>query len=253
MTSTSRPVVKQAPVNTAQEAAAELIQTEAQNKRMENVARFARWALEVNNFLDVLEEVAKSMNMAAATLAQGSPYYKEIQRAAGIAASAKELQTYYNSLNILKGQMPVKGTPEWDGWSDLQQVQFNYLLIESHLHDALESVHESNKDIAKQISDLGDAVVEKVAALTTMPMTSLPYADAYLFADAGGKIRNSLIDAANAYTDAEKSIRLLDLQAQAAIKGLEIRLRELGVSGLVLDMSDEDVRSGSLNEFTMRH
>ena len=93
------------------------------------------------NALNVLNEASKAYSMAAATLAHGSPYWKEIQQAENAEKTATELDDYYASLNVLK-TMPSKerGDPEWNSPYDLYQLQLTFLLMEQHLYDALRSI-----------------------------------------------------------------------------------------------------------------
>ena len=239
------------PPATSRDLAVEVLQTETTNRRLASVARFGRYALEAYSFLGVLEQIAGALNLAAATLA-GGPLQKEKQQAIATVANATELAEYYESLDLRK-QIPSGGWAAWDGgWYALQQVQFNYYETESHMHDALESVDAALQNIGRQIQDLADAATEKTAALVLTPV-STPYADAYLFADAAGQLRSHLIDAANAYARAHRAIYFSQRMTQASIKFIEIRLRQLGVTGLVsLDIDTEDLRNAPLDKFSER-
>jgi hypothetical protein len=84
-----------------------------------------------------------------------------------------------------------------------------------------------------------------------LPITSLVYAEAYLFASAGGQI-NDRIDAAIAsYEDADKAIEMQQRFAQAAAKTLEMRLRALRASGRFSDIPEAELRGTPLSKFTM--
>jgi hypothetical protein len=243
------PTTRTTPSVSARNLASEIVQTENAIQRLESIARYARWSLEALNVVNVLGDVLKARAMAAATLVGRSPYYKEIQWADGIANSAKQLADYYAPLDVM-ANMPRKGSDEFDSWSQLQQIQFSYLTIESNMHDALESVNEARRNIADQLSDLNDALSEKVIHATFLPYISLPLADLYFYAEAGGQIRSSLIDAANYYGNAERAIRPLQSLVQGIIRAEELRLRELGVTGLAFsEMSNEEVRSARFYEF----
>ncbi|HTA85537.1 MAG TPA: DUF4157 domain-containing protein [Silvibacterium sp.] len=239
------------PAATSRDLAVEVLQTETTNRRMASAARFGRYALEAYSFLGVLEQIAGALNLAAATLA-GGPLQKEKQQAIATVATATELADYYESLDLRK-QIPSGGWAAWDGgWYALQQIQFSYYETESHLHNALESVDAALRNIGRQIRDLADAATEKTAALVLTPV-STPYADAYLFADAAGQLRSHLIDAANAYARAHHAIYFSQRMTQASIKYMEIRLRQLGVTGLVgLDIDTEDLRTAPLDKFSER-
>ncbi len=239
------------PPVTARDLDVEMRETETTNRRMASAATFARYALEAYNFLGVLEQIAAALNLATATLA-GGPLQKEKQQAVAAVASATELADYYESLDLRKN-IPPGGWAAWDGgWYALQQIQFNYYETESHMHDALESVDAALKNIGRQIQDLADAATKKTSALVLTPV-STPYADAYLFADAAGQLRSHLIDAANAYARAHRAIYFSERMAQASIKFIEIRLRQLGAGGLVnLDIDTDDLKTAPLDKFTER-
>jgi Domain of unknown function (DUF4157) len=238
------------PPVTARDFAREISQTETTNRRMASAAKFARYALEAENFLGVLEQIAGGLNLAAATLA-GGPLQKEKQQAIAALASATELANYYDNLDLRKN-IPPGGWAGWEGWADLQQIQFDYYEIESQMGLALESVDAALQNIGSQIGELADAVTEKTAALVLTPV-STPYADAYLFADAAGQLRSHLLDAAQAYGRARHGIYFSRQMVRASIKFMEIRLRQLGVSGLVsIDVDDDDLKKASLYRFTMR-
>jgi hypothetical protein len=64
-------------------------------------------------------------------------------------------------------------------------------------------------------------------------------------------MNKSLMAARDHYVSAQGWLENHGRMARAAIKGLELRLRELGRGG-VFDMSDDEVRSSSLDEFTYR-
>jgi hypothetical protein len=241
------------PVVSTSDLAAEIRQSESSNALMEDAAKFARWGLEAINFLAVLEQIAGSLNMAAATLAEGSPYAKEMKQARNMAAKAKEIADYYYALDF-RQYIPPNGWGAWDGgWYALQQAQFSFYEIESHLHDALEAVEACQANIKDQVSDLGDALAEKTTALLFTPI-STPYADVYLFADAARQIKVQLDEAAVSYKHAHLDIYRSQKFAQVHIKFMEMRLRELGAGGLVgLDIETEDLLHAPLDKFTMRN
>jgi hypothetical protein len=273
---------KSPPAVSAKALAAELAQSELQTRRMANAINAVRWFFGVWNAYNALADAAKAMKMGAATLAHGSPYWEEMQRARDIEANAAEFDQYYSSLNVLKNQMPSPGDPQWDSWSELMDIQFTYLNIERQLHGALESIKVARCQIdghcdvrslagaaeeagsgffeasivanrGGQIGELRDAMAGRVAAAVMMPVTSLHYADAMFFAEAGGKINANLLAARDHYLSVQQWLEHHGRMARAAIKGLELRLRELGVASQVFgDMSDKEVRSSSLDEFSFR-
>jgi hypothetical protein len=253
VTAEVKPPLPEKPVVSASDLAAEISETSTTNRQMEKAATFARWALEAYSFLGVLEQIAGSLNMAAATLAEGSPYAKEMRQARAMVAKAKEIADYYDSLDFRK-YIPPNGWGAWDGgWSRLQQIQFDFYETESHLRDALEAVEGCQKNLDEQASALGDAVADKASALVFTPV-STPYADAYLFADAAGQIRANLVEAAAHYKRAHREIYRSLKFAEVHIKFIEMRLRQLGVAGLVdLDIDTEDLLHAPLDKFTMRN
>ncbi|MEO6422899.1 MAG: DUF4157 domain-containing protein, partial [Candidatus Nitrotoga sp.] len=250
-TATSPGEGSRSPV-TSRDIAVEVVHSEASNRRMAAVAKAAKWALIYEISFGLLEQIATARNMAASTLANVTPYQKEIRQANAVAASAKDIADYYNSLDLRKN-IPATGWGAFDaGWYNLQQIQFNYYQTESHLHDALKSVLAAKKNIAEQISGLMDKLREKERALLLTPV-STPYADLAFYSDAARLIIKDLSDAADSYEDARKSIYLQKGMAQASIKFIEMRLRELGVSGLIfIDIADANLKVASLDNFTMR-
>jgi hypothetical protein len=82
---------------------------------------------------------------------------------------------------------------------------------------------------------------------------SLQFADAMTFADAGGRMNNSLMRSRGHYQIAHQALELQRGMARAAAKQLEIRLREIDSTGHVF----EDIPTGKLenyplNKFTFR-
>ncbi len=240
------------PSVSARDIAAELAETERTVRYLEAAASLVRATLAVEQFVGLLKEALRAYAMAAATLAEGSPYAKEVRHASAIADRAKELADYYASLDPLR-DMPRKGSEAYDSWDRLQQIQFTYLAVESKLHDTLESVKDAQRDLADQVNDLNDALTEKAIHATFLPYTSLAVADMYFYAEAGGKMRSSLIDADASYKKAQTLIGNIDSMTEGIIKIIELRLRELGVQGQVFaGMSDEEVRSTSYSKFNFR-
>jgi hypothetical protein len=236
---------------TARSAAVEIFKNSAAMDNLEFAAKTIRWYLEVKKFADTLETIAQSISMAAATLAKGSPYYKELQEGDAFASRAKALDDQYSAID-LRGKAPHQGDPEWDGWSDLQQVQMYWYLTEGKLTDALESISESRKNLKKQMSALRDQLKEKEESLV-FAMTSLPWADVYLFGDAARQIGRNLEQADLYLQEADNQVRLQRGYARVSIQIIEIRLRELGVEGLVgLDIETKDLKKAELSNFTMR-
>lgn len=235
----------------ARDAAKEILQKSATVERLESTAKALRWFLEVKNFVDILETIAKSINMSTKTLVHGSPYYKEMQEASGFADRAKELDQAYDAVD-LRGKAPREGDPEWDGWSSLQEVQMTWYLTEAKLADALESISESRKNVKNQMSGLRDDLKDREESLI-FAMTSLPWADVYLFGDAARQIGKNLEDADFSLRGARNQVAMQQGFARVGIKYMEIRLRQLGVSGLVsVDIDTADLEKAQLSNFTLR-
>jgi predicted DNA-binding ArsR family transcriptional regulator len=235
----------------ARDAAKEILEKSATVDDLEFAAKAVRLYMEVHNFIGILKTIAESVNMAAAIMAHRSPYYKELQEADAFAARAKALDKQYGAVE-LRGQAPRNGDPEWDAWSSLQQVQMTWYLTESKLADALESISESRKSVTKQMKALRDALQDKQESLIFAPI-SLPYADVYLFGDAARQIGKSLEDADFSLREAYNQVALQQGHARVGIKMMEIRLRELGVEGLVsVDIDTADLKKAELSNFTMR-
>jgi Domain of unknown function (DUF4157) len=250
---TGRSVGSKPPGVSSRDLAAELGRNESGAKRMASMTKALRYSLGVWSAWTALETVAKSVNMAAALLARSSPFDKEIQHAQALESAARDVEDYYSSLD-LRRQMPSKdgGQPEWNSPYDLYQLQLHYLLIEGHLHDALESVEEAMSHVEDQLKSLPKQVARKAAAAVMLPVTSLGYAEAYFFSDAGAKMLKSLAAARSHYLAAFNGIRYSWGLARAAAKVLELRLRELGGSGVFHDMSVREVKSAPLEKFTFR-
>ncbi|HEX2996108.1 MAG TPA: DUF4157 domain-containing protein [Anaerolineales bacterium] len=237
---------------TSRDVAAEMANTATSIKNMATAVKIAHWALQSINFIGLLERIATARNIAASTLANVTPYHKEIRQAIDIAADAKNIADYYNSLD-LRENIPDTGWGAFDeGSSILMGIQMDYYLTESHLHDALESVLAAKKDIAEQITGVGDKLREKKSALILM-IESTPLADLHFYSEAAFQILKNLSEAADSYEDARKSIYLQERMAQASIKFIEMRLRELDASGFVtIDIAAADLKGASLDNFTMR-
>ena len=237
---------------TSGDVAAEMTNTATSIKNMATAVKIAHWALQSINFIGLLERIATARNMAASITANVTPYHKEIRQAIDIAADAKNIADYYSSLD-LRENIPATGWGAFDeGSSILMEIQMDYYLTESHLHDALESVLAAKKDIAEQITGVGGKLREKKSALIVM-FESTPLADLHFYSEAAFQILKNLSEAADSYEDARKSIYLQERMAQASIKFIEMRLRELDASGLVpIDIADADLKGASLDNFTMR-
>ena len=84
-----------------------------------------------------------------------------------------------------------------------------------------------------------------------LPITSLVYVEAYLFASAGRQINERIDEAIASYQDADNAIEMQQRFAQAAVKTLEMRLRALRGSGRFSDIPEAELRGTPLSSFTM--
>jgi hypothetical protein len=235
---------------TARKIAVELASIEASTRSMAEATKFLNWGLAVWNAATVLEDAAKAISMSTAIMAHGSPFWKEIAQARNIEEKGQAAQRYYNSTSVLKA-MPYDIHVEWNSPSELYQIQLNYLIVEGQLNDALESMKDIRSQLQSQSDDLGKAMARRATALM-FPVTSLVYAEAFLFADAGGKMNKSLQAADASYQDAQKAIEFQQRLAQAAAKVLEQRMRQLNSRGVFGGMSEKQLKEASSSEFTFR-
>ena len=210
----------------AQDLATELFEKESSSRWMARATDLVHVGLTVWSALDVLETTAKALNMSAATLAQGSPFYKEINAAYAIEAKAKEVKDYYDNLNVA-AQMPAEGDPEWGSEYELTQSQNIYHLIDYHLEESQKSVEAVLSDLDKQLDDLQEGMDSRIKSATFFPVTSLVYADLMLFVDAARRIVPSLKSARESYKDALQWIKFQRRMGTAAIKRLQARLDRL--------------------------
>ena len=139
---------------------------------------------------------------------------------------------------------------DWDSAYTLFQVQSDYVWIESDLFKARSSIEASIKQLGERRRQLQKGMDERVQALD-LPITSLVYAEAYLFAAAGRQINDRIDEAIASYRDADRAIEMQQRFAQAAVKTLEIRLRALRGSGRFSDIPDAELRATPLSSFTM--
>jgi hypothetical protein len=204
-------------------------------------------------------EIARAYDLAIALSAKEMPFQKEIDAAYQAESHAKEVQAYFNSLD-LRASIPSPRTPEWNSQYDLYPIQVNYLNLESKLHQSIEWLKTAQSDLEKQQEDMIDLMRDREKYLQ-FPITSLPYAEAYFFADAGGKINPALRNAQASYRDAQRAAEFADRMAQAAAKTLELRIRELiskefpdieKPGGEFSDLSTDEIRSSDLEKFTQR-
>jgi hypothetical protein len=189
--------------------------------------------------------------MAAATLADGTPYRRAIDEAVRVADKAASTQRQYNALD-LKSSMPSHETApaDWDSAYSLFQIQSDFLWIENDLSKTRSSIAGSITELEARRKQLKEGMEERERALL-FSITSLPYAEAYLFASAGGQINNRIDEAIASYEDANKAVEMQQQFARAAVKTLETRLRALGGSGRFGDISEGELRGTPLSKFTM--
>ena len=165
-------------------------------------------------------------------------------------STAKEVAQHYGSLNLLEQRVPEQD-PSWSSFHDVYQAQLTFLLMEQSFHEALKEVQAATDNIEKQMNALRDEMAAKVAATIYAPTTVI-HAEVMLFADAGGKINTRLLAAAKQYAMAENSIKSSRAMARALAQWHEMRLRELGTSGVFWNIPSDKIRSTSLDKFTFR-
>ena len=220
---------KLSPVS-ARDVAAEVARTMREVQRLEKMARFVRWGLGTWQAVNVLLDVAKSVNMATAILAQGSPYAAQIRHADTIESTAQEIAQYYGSIDLRALRMS-DDDPSWGSFYDVYQAQLSFLTMEQSLYEALRDVQAARNNIENQMNALRDEMASKTAA-TMFAVTSLVYAEVMLFADAGGKINVRLLAGSKQYAMAENALQFHIGMARALAQRHEMRLRDLGSSGV---------------------
>ena len=237
--------------STARDLAAELSDKVTFTRRMTTLTEFVHWGLEVWKIYDLVVLVAQAQNMAAATLAEGTPYRQAIDEARRVADRAADAQRQYNTLD-LRASMPSHETApvDWDSEYTLFQAQSDFVWIESDLFKARSSIEGSIEALRERRRQLQTGMDERVRALA-LPITSLVYAEAYLFASAGRQINDRIDEAIASYQDADKAVEMQQRFAQAAAKTLEMRLRALRGSGRFSDIPEADLRGTPLSSFTM--
>ena len=239
--------------STARELEAELSEKVTFAGRMTTLTELVHWGLEAWKIYDLVVLVAQAMSLATETFVHGSPYWQAIDEARHVADQAADTQRQYNALD-LKRSMPSHGTApvDWDSEYTLFQIQSDFVWIENDLSRSRSSIQGSIEELVTRRKQLKKGMDERQHALL-FPITSLVYAEAFLFASAGGQI-NDRIDAAIAsYQDADRAIEMQQLFAQAAAKTLEMRLRALGSGGRFGDIPEADLRGTPLSKFTMSH
>lgn len=246
-----RVAVPSSAASTARELAAELSDQATFTRRMTTATQLVQWGLEAWKIYDLVVLVAQAQNMAAATLAEGTPYRRAINEARSVADRAADTQRQYNALE-LRVAMPSHETApvDWDSAYTLFQIQSDFVWIENDLSKTRSSIAGSIKELVARHRQLEEGMEERERALL-FPVTSLPYAEAYLFASAGREINDCIDEAIASYEDADKAIERQQLFARAAAKTLELRLRALGDSGRFGDIADAELRGTPLSTFTM--
>ena len=234
----------------ARDMAAEIARTLRDVQRLEKMTRFAYWGLGTWQAVNALLDVAKSVNMATAILAQGSPFAAQIRDADTIESTAKEIAQHYGSFDLLGLRMSDQ-YQSWSSFYDVSQAQLMFLSMEDSFHQALKEVQAARDNIEDQINALRDEMATRAAA-TIFPSTSLVYAEVMLFADAGGKINARLLAASKHYAMAKNSLQSHIGMTRALAQRHEMRLRELGTSGVFWKIPTHKVRSTDLDKFTFR-
>lgn len=243
--------VPSSTASTARDLAAELSDTVTFTRRMTAATQLVYWGLEAWKIYDLVMLVAQAQNMAAATLAEGTPYRRAIDEARRVAEKAADTQRQYNALD-LRSSMPSRETAplDWDTPYTLFQIQSDYVWVENDLFKARSSIEGSIEQLKERRRELQKGMDERVRALG-LPVTSLVYAEAYLFASAGREVNDRIDEAIASYEDADKAIEMQQQFARAAAKTLETRLRALGDSGRFGDIPEAALHGTPLSTFTM--
>ena len=231
--------------------AAELSDKVTFTRRLTTLTQLVHLGLEAWKIYDLVVLVAQAQTMAAETLAEGSPYRQAIDEARRVADRAADTQGRYNALD-LRASMPSHETApaDWDSEYTLFQVQSDVLWIENDLFKARSSIEGSIDELKERRKQLETGMEERERALT-FPVTSLVYAEAYLFASAGRQINDRIDEAIASYRDADKAAQMQQLFARAAVKTLEMRLRALGNGGRFGDISEAELHGAPLSSFTL--
>jgi hypothetical protein len=239
--------------STARELAAELSEKSTFTRRMATATQIVFWGLEAWKIFDLVLLVAQARNMAAATLADGTPYRRAIDDARRVAEKAADIQRQYNALE-LRSSMPSHETApvDWDSAYALFQIQSEFVWIENDLFTTRSSIAGSIKALEARREQLKEGMQERERALL-FAVTSLAHAEAFLFALAGGQINERIDEAIASYEDADRAIERQQLFARAAAKTLEMRLRALGDAGRFGDIPDAKLRGTPLSKFTLSH
>jgi hypothetical protein len=238
----------------ARAAADELIGFEAGTKNLEFMIESVHLALGVWNLVGLIEQFASAGAMATSTLANGSPYWQAINGAHDTVKKAKEVDDYYNNLELRLAIPSAETDPlDWNSTYQLYQKQLEFLLIEAHIHAARESIDGAMDAIREHYKDLKDGMGERERAVMALPVTSAQYAEALLFADAGAKINPLLEEAITIYAHAASGALLQDRMAEAAMQTLEVRLRALGDSGVFHSIDTDDLKGTKLDDFNQRN
>lgn len=237
---------------TASELATEASAAEASARRWRATTSLLSAGVHVWNAYGMIMEVAHARDLALAIFEHGTPFYEPIEQSIATAKRAKEVQHYYNGLDLHKA-MPMEGQtpPGWHPATYLMEVQRSFVCIDHSLHEAADAAKSATKDLVKQMDKIEAQMKEYESALV-MTMTSTPFAEAYLFAEAGGRVNANLTEAIESYLDALKAIEFQRRMAWGAAKVLEIYIRKQGPDmwGEFPFIAPEDLHKTELSEFT---
>lgn len=246
------PDPEQVAIRQAQAAATELLDFESGTKRLEFATEALHLGLGVWQVVSLVEQFAAAGQMATSTLAHSSPYWQAIESAQAAAANAKDVAAYYRNLDLRPGMPSHETDPlDWDSAYELYQKQIQFLQVEAHIYAARKSIDGAIDELRDRYKALKDGMEEREQALLE-PYTSAVYAEAILYADAGHKINPLIEDAITAYAEAKNDALAADRFAEAAMKTLELRLRELGGEGIFATIDTDDLRGTKLDKFNER-
>jgi Domain of unknown function (DUF4157) len=224
------------------------------------MAKFAAAALSAWNVYGLLEQAAKARWAAYATLASrtGNPFQSLIDETDAQARRAKEIQDQYSSLD-LRESFPREGEAGWENSNRVRSSQEDFLIIELDLHDALDEIESAIRNLKLQRIRLHAGIEDQKDSLTLalLQPTSLVGLEAYLLlrlTEAGQRADQNLSAAMESYLIAKRSVFFNQKMAQAAVKHMEMRLRQMGEDpgGVFWFVKTEDLFKRPLSEFNIR-
>ena len=204
----------------------------------------------VNNVYDLIKMYAQARKMALATVANADgPYHAQIHHSDFVATRALELANSYFALEV-RAFLPTNAEVSALPRDDIFNAQYVAVKMEGELRQALAEAEGAVAHLQKQKAQLKQEMDERIQGLVFTPV-STPYADAYFFAMAAGRINVNIDAALVSYRRAINAIRMERGHAQAAAKSYEIIMRREGRSGYFGDIKDKDLEKARLPKFSV--